>query len=168
MTERMLTSTGPVGATDPKTPTVIRYSTTDSTQYEWGNLVRAATDPSMGSTIVGIKLLLNPGTQDKDKPSHWPTGITDKILDEANLPKSAVQVAADYIRAIFSHAEREMTQNVPASYLETCKKEYVMSVPAAWSDKAKDATERVRVCHLNTAAPTNLRARQRRQPVYQV
>jgi molecular chaperone DnaK (HSP70) len=50
-------------------------------------------------------------------------------------------VAADYIRSIYEHALERIATKVPEKYLENdVQKKFVISVPAVWSDKAKDTT----------------------------
>lgn len=56
------------------------------------------------------------------------------------LPKDPVSVAADFIGAIYRHALSEIESAVPTKYFKRCQKEFVLSVPAVWSDAAKNAT----------------------------
>ena len=57
-----------------------------------------------------------------------------------------VEVASDYIKAIFEHALAEIEADVlDPSFLDGYKKAFVLTVPAVWSDKAKDMTLRVRM-----------------------
>lgn len=56
------------------------------------------------------------------------------------LPKDPVSVAADFIGAIYRHALSEIENTVPTKYFQLCQKEFVLSVPAVWSDAAKNAT----------------------------
>jgi hypothetical protein len=87
-----------------------------------------------------MKLLLDP---DQVKPVYVPATNTKSELKKLGRP--AVEVAADYIRALHDHALERIATKVPGSYLENdVRKKYVMSVPAVWSDKAKDTTLRVR------------------------
>lgn len=55
-----------------------------------------------------------------------------------------LEVASDYIKAIFQHALTEIESDVlDPSLLDGYKKAFVLTVPAVWSDKAKDMTLRV-------------------------
>lgn len=61
----------------------------------------------------------------------------------AKLVKPPVEMAADYIRSMYQHAMDHIATKVPEDYLQNeVKKKFVISVPAVWSDKAKDATLR--------------------------
>ncbi|KAK3378394.1 Hsp70 family protein-like protein [Podospora didyma] len=62
--------------------------------------------------------------------------------DLKKLPKDAVDVAADFIGAICNHALSKIEASVPRDYFLMCQKQFVLSVPAVWSDKAKDTTLR--------------------------
>lgn len=61
------------------------------------------------------------------------------------LPKSAVDVAADFIGAMYNHAMEKIGSRVPREYLDLCEKTFVLSVPAVWSEKAKESTIQVGV-----------------------
>lgn len=119
------------GHKHPKVPTIISYDTEAVHGFTWG------AQKHKGRTIQGIKLLLDPG---QTLPSYVPT--SNQKADLARLGKPAVDVAADYIRAIYKHAIEQVKTRVPAEYFEMCQKQFVLSVPAVWTDKAKDLTQR--------------------------
>ncbi|KAK8877381.1 Hsp70 family heat shock protein [Apiospora arundinis] len=113
---------------DVKVPTIISYN--GLTDFKWGYQVKL-TDKS----IVGIKLLLDP---DQDKPSYLPGSGKRTAL--RSLPKPAVDIAADYIGAVYNHALQEIRKGSVGSFFDTCERDVVLTVPAVWSDKAKDLT----------------------------
>jgi hypothetical protein len=118
----------------PKAPTVLQYS--NKTTFKWGYEVdRAAADK-----IIGIKLLLDP---DQKRPLFDTAGAADSKAQIAKLGKPPIDIASDYISAMYSHAMKHIAGKFPAGYLETMDKQFVLSVPAVWSDQAKDTTERV-------------------------
>ena len=90
--------------------------------------------------MEGVKLLLDP-TQ--ETPLYIPETKTAAELKK--LGKPAVNVATDYISAIYEHALAKIAAKVPADYLQMCQKKFVVTVPAVWSDKAKSATLAVSV-----------------------
>ena len=111
-------------------PTVISYNDKKRQSVTWG------AQKHKDVRIEGIKLLLDP---EQDKPIYVPAMNTKSEL--AKLGKPAVEVAADYIRAIYGHAMKRIATKVPENYLENdVQKKFVISVPAVWSDKAKAAT----------------------------
>lgn len=120
----------PGGESAPKVHTLISYDAKDSTKFSWGASVNRMTD-----SISGIKLLLDPA---QERPLYLPTG--DLQRDIRRLPKKTADVAADYIRSLFQHALSEITKKVPQGYLAMCQREYVLTVPAVWSDVAKNLT----------------------------
>ena len=89
----------------------------------------------MQDSIVGVKLLLDPS---QEMPLYLPSANHRRAARK--LPKPVVNVAADFIGAIYRHALKEIAKEVPKGYFELCKKHFVLSVPAVWSDKAKNAT----------------------------
>jgi hypothetical protein len=89
----------------------------------------------MADNIVGVKLLLDPS---QEKPLYLPTGNIKSDLKK--LPKTPLLVAADFIGAIYQYSLSEISKEVPKSYMDLCQKQFVLSVPAVWSDAAKSAT----------------------------
>lgn len=123
---------GAGGRTYSKCPTLIAY--TDAKEFKWGFEV----DRTSSSCIEGIKLLLDP---DQPKPLYAPSMDAAAVLGK--LRKQPMAVATDYISAVYHHAIKIIESKVPKDYLEILPKQYVLSVPAVWSDKAKDVTLRV-------------------------
>ncbi|KAM5370925.1 hypothetical protein ACJZ2D_008238 [Fusarium nematophilum] len=83
----------------------------------------------------GVKLLLDP---DQPKPMYLPSGSIKSEIKK--LPKKPVDIAADFIGAIYGHAIEKIESKVPRDYVSICQKHFVLSVPAVWSDQAKDRT----------------------------
>lgn len=98
----------------PKIPTQIKY---DGDGFTWG----AAVSPS-ADNIVGVKLLLDPS---QERPLYLPDGDIEN--DIKNLPKAPVQVAADFIGAIYQHALEEISSRVVKKYMALCRKQLVLS-----------------------------------------
>lgn len=120
------------GHSQPKVPTTICYDPQDPRKFTWGG------QRHHGDVIEGVKLLLDP---EQERPIYLPK---PPRLDLASMGKTPVDVAADYIGAIYNHALRQIAAGVPEGYVETCKKDFVLTVPAVWSDKAKNLTMLVR------------------------
>ncbi|KAG6199235.1 hypothetical protein E4U10_005217 [Claviceps purpurea] len=118
------------GIAAPKIPTILEYSEEEPTGFRWG----ASVNKSSGG-IVAIKLLLDPK---QERPLYLPATHTRTELRA--LPKAPIEIAADFMRAIYEHALEEIASAVPKAYMDICQKEFVLSVPAVWSDAAKNAT----------------------------
>lgn len=105
------------GISAPKIPTTICYKPQGIQAFKWG----AATeyDPD---AIVGIKLHLDPTQK---RPAYLPGELIQKELK--SLPKPAIEVAADFIGALFKHAYAEIGRTVPREYMDMCSKEFVLS-----------------------------------------
>ncbi|KAH7157318.1 hypothetical protein B0J13DRAFT_592817 [Dactylonectria estremocensis] len=114
----------------PKIPTVIRYDKDDPKAFTWG-----ATLDNDRESIVAVKLLLDPK---QEIPIYLKASNIKAELKK--LPKPPVQVTADFIGAMYAHAISEISTRFSKNYVDLCHKEYVLSVPAVWSDSAKDAT----------------------------
>lgn len=124
---------GAKGVTYDKCPTLLRYD--DDGSIKWGSEL----DRSSQNRIEAIKLLLDP---DQPKPIYVPE--TDITATLRRLGKPPISVATDYLGHIYAHASQKIASKYPSGYFEVLKKQYVLIVPAVWSDKAKDATLRVR------------------------
>jgi hypothetical protein len=81
--------------------------------------------------------LLDP---DQGRPIYLPDSTAKS--DIRNLGKPAVDVAADFVGAIYKHAMSKIESKIPEEYLDMCQKKFVLTVPAVWSDEAKDATKK--------------------------
>ncbi|KAF5006441.1 hypothetical protein FDECE_7201 [Fusarium decemcellulare] len=114
----------------PKIPTLIKYDKDSPESFSWGAALNNQSDG-----IVGVKLLLD---EKQEIPIYLPVRDIKKNIKA--LPKPAVEVAADFIVAIHGHAISEISNKFSKDYVGLCRKEYVLSVPAVWSDAAKDAT----------------------------
>jgi hypothetical protein len=113
---------------------VICYDPDNKDSFTWGGM-RHKTD-----VVTGVKLLLDP---EQPRPLYLPESTAKSDLRK--LGKPAVDVAADFIGAIYKHAMSKIEAKVPMDYLLMCQKQFVLSVPAVWSDRAKDTTLRVGV-----------------------
>lgn len=102
----------------PKINTLISYDPKDSSKFTWGASVNRIT----GDGIAGIKLLLDP-TQ--ERPLYLPAGNIER--DIRKLPKNPVNIAADFIGAVYQHALAEITKQVPRDYMSMCEKQFVLS-----------------------------------------
>lgn len=125
---------GAKGITYDKCPTLLKYEQDGS--IRWGFELDRATE----GRIEAIKLLLDP---EQPRPIYVPAVDTEAELKK--LGKSPSTVATDYIRAIFEHATAKIESKYPQNYFQMLKKQYVLTVPAVWSEKAQDITLRVRL-----------------------
>ncbi|KAK4936969.1 hypothetical protein LTR10_022279 [Elasticomyces elasticus] len=115
----------------PKVPTAQLYDSDGSLRFGY------ELDRLEGDKIERIKLLFDP---EQPRPFFIPVDVEGEM---AKLPKAVVEVASDYMRAIFQHAIKEIEGNyVDPELLHNYEKQYVLTVPAVWSDKAKDMTLR--------------------------
>jgi hypothetical protein len=124
---------GAQGRSVPKTPTVMKYI--GKNKFQWGYEL----DRTIEEKIVGIKLLLDP---DQERPLFDTAGAAATKWELKKLGKPPVDIASDYIGAIYKHAMKQIEGKVPQDYLGMLSKQFVLSVPAVWSDKAKDTTLR--------------------------
>lgn len=154
-------SIGLEGYREPKVPTLILYDENDPSKFKWGGQVTWR-DPA----VHGVKLLLDPAQK---KPEYLPA--TSFETDRNALPKDPVDVAADFIGAMYNHALSVAGSSVIRDFFDMCEKEFILSVPAVWSDKAKDLTLKVelRGWHVFvslTTALTCIENRPRRKPAF--
>ncbi|KAH2737389.1 hypothetical protein KXV39_008198 [Aspergillus fumigatus] len=120
-------STWPGGGnrTSPKVPSVLSY---DGFNITWGYQVHP-----FAEAFQGIKLLLDENQEIKYAPS-----LASKALLKKHK-KDAVQVTADYLNRLISHAKSILQRRFDIS-AHDMNLRFVLTVPATWSDKAKDKT----------------------------
>jgi hypothetical protein len=118
----------------PKTPTVIKYNSSSAQTFRWGYELDQVEDK-----ISSLKLLLDP-----EQPHPYDI-MTDVDAEIAKLPKRVLDIASDYMKAIYEHAVSVIQQDsMDPTFLDQYQKVYVLTVPAVWSDKAKSLTLQVK------------------------
>jgi hypothetical protein len=75
-------------------------------------------------------------------PLYVPASNTKKEL--AKLGKPPLDVASDYLKSLYQHALGHINNAYPKDFVDMQQKKFVLTVPAVWSDKAKDLTLKVR------------------------
>ncbi|OXV10443.1 hypothetical protein Egran_01797 [Elaphomyces granulatus] len=106
--EKIYTITNWPGGEDliaPKVPTVIRYDPGSTTSFQWGYEIT-----SLDDKITALKLLLDP---DQPRPYFIPTNVEVEMV---KLPKTVLEVASDYMGAVFQHALKEIDPEAVRAY----------------------------------------------------
>lgn len=85
--------------------------------------------------IRGVKLLLD----ESQKYRYSPALESAKALKD--LKKTPLEASGDYLGKVVAHA-RDILHRRFGTALEAMDLQYVLTVPAVWSDKAKDSTRR--------------------------
>ncbi|KID59176.1 Hsp70 family protein, partial [Metarhizium hybridum] len=117
----------------PKAPSVLKYEDGSTTSFQWGYQL----DLTRDANITELKLLLDP---DQPRPYFISSNVQAEM---ARLPKGVMDVASDYMRVMLQHAVKQIEKEVmDRSILDNYQKKFVLTVPAVWSDKAKDLTLR--------------------------
>jgi hypothetical protein len=137
---------GETGCTE-KTPTVLSYKNGSDAPPIWGARVKS----NDGSRVVHFKLGLQ-----EDIGSHYGdpkvgTNVSESVLggflencawEHPDLPgKTALDFARDYLTCLVKHVrEKVLPTRFGPIFLRNQKLSYVITVPAIWSNKAKDLT----------------------------
>ncbi|RHZ44338.1 uncharacterized protein CDV56_100181 [Aspergillus thermomutatus] len=111
--------------TTPKVPTTISY---ENGKFLWGYQT-----PMFGEVVRGVKLLLDP-TQEID---YRPAVQSKDIL--AKYGKQPLDVARDYLQLLVNSAKETLRRGF-GNALDSMEIRYVLTVPAVWTDKAKNMT----------------------------
>lgn len=135
--ELVMSWPGAAGILTPNTPTLIDYDVKQRCSFTWGYKV----NPTGKGKLEGFKLLLDP---DQPVPLYVPAINTKKEL--SRLGKDPVSVASDYIGALYKHALDSITSCYPKDFVNEHQKKFVFTIPAVWTDKAKDNLKRA--CYL--------------------
>ncbi|OOO07679.1 Heat shock protein 70 [Aspergillus oryzae] len=121
--------------TSVKVPSVISY---DGQRTYWGYQVRPFTE-----AFRGIKLLLDESQETKYTPS-----LASKVL-LGERKTNAVQVMADYLKYLVEYAKSVLRRRFGIAAKDMDLR-FTLTVPAVWSDTAKDRT-------LNAAIQADIR-----------
>lgn len=139
-----------------KVPSVIQYGTKDARRFRWGFEVK----PEAENPLRWFKLLLNeqgprannvsnraPSTQNLSETHRGDANqLADLLNTIASLPqdKTALAVVTDYLTGIYKHTRDTLDKHYPQSFSRSIGKdialEFCLTVPAIWTDAAKDLT----------------------------
>ncbi|CAG8290055.1 unnamed protein product [Penicillium salamii] len=121
--------------TTEKVPTLLAYR---DSKLAWGHQVDHPGN-RLDDTIEGVKLLLD----EKQIYRFEPASHSKQIIKKMN--KTPVDVVADYLERLVAHLMEVLNRRFSTA-LQTMELRYILTVPAVWSDKAKDAT--LRAAHM--------------------
>ncbi|KAJ5964982.1 uncharacterized protein N7479_004858 [Penicillium vulpinum] len=117
--------------TSQKVPTLSSYR---DGRMKWGHQTDQSSHPGNEHGLIqGVKLLLD----ESQKYRYAPASDSQEIIKELN--KTPVEVAGDYLEKLVAHARKVLKRRFGTA-LQTMDLEYILTVPAVWSDKAKDLT----------------------------
>lgn len=103
-------------------------------RFLWGYQALASSQ----EPIRGVKLLLD----EEQSYRYSPSLRAKKMLGV--LKKSPVDVSAEYLKKVLEHIHQNLERRFGPA-VNNMSKKYVLTVPAVWSDKAKDATMKVAI-----------------------
>ena len=129
--------------TSEKVPTLLSYR---GSKLAWGHQVDHSGERP-DTTIEGVKLLLDPSQTYRFKPAR----DAERLLQELN--KTPVQAVGDFLERLVAHLMEILNRRFSTA-LQSMELQYILTVPAVWSDKAKDAT--MRAAHLANIPPSAL------------
>ena len=124
-----------------KTPTLLAYE--NGRAISWGGQVSTAHK----TRIAGFKLGLHGGV--RHHYTNGEAGLLGGFLADPNwrhpkLPsKTAIDFAADYLALVGNHVMNEvLAQQYDEVYLSNKQVSFALTVPAIWTEGAKDATRK--------------------------
>lgn len=94
-----------------------------------------------------FKLGLDPSMQ-REKSSlarRYPGNTQLPIQMSSSGAHTPRKLTTDYLRAICCHTERMLLRNVLEAVLRRTQREYVITVPAVWTEKARNVTAKCAV-----------------------
>lgn len=128
---------GAIGITSDKVPTEISYtpstdSSSDEKTIKWGFQFRPE-EPRLRC----IKLFL----ERNHKLPHFVSPL-DTAAQLGKYRKTVMDAVSDYLKEIYKHTIETLTRRYGETFMSMTKVQFVLTVPAVWSDAAKDATLR--------------------------
>ena len=107
-----------------------RSNTATHEVIQWGYQIK-----SHHTSLRYLKLLLDPH---QDLPSYV---SREDLYSQLQLcGKTAAEAIADYLSALYKRIQEELVKRYGKVMVDTTMIEYVVTVPAVWSDVAKDET----------------------------
>jgi molecular chaperone DnaK (HSP70) len=133
-------------STFDKVQTVLAYK--NGEPGNWGESVRRGDNPRMEYFKLGLQENLNSAAYRNSSESSSLGGyLNDHDWRHPLLPnKRALDVTSDYLKCVLQHV---LTDQLPKKYgtkfLQNQNISYVLTVPAVWSDTAKERTRQAAV-----------------------
>jgi hypothetical protein len=134
-----------------KTPSVIAYQTAPGPPI-WGGSVRPKDEPQVRCFKLGLQENVREHYKIQGDQESIPNSILGGFLSEdkwrhPQLPdKTALDFTMDYLKSIHNYVLNEvLPQRYGQEFLKNQKFSYVLTVPAIWSDLAKDLTRRAAI-----------------------
>ncbi|KAH9904264.1 hypothetical protein F4778DRAFT_789845 [Xylariomycetidae sp. FL2044] len=116
------------GRSSDKVPTQLRYLT--ESEFEWGFQIPSNAPPS--SVLTLFKLGLEP------EKLHRASEVTGKALEIEDVD----QKINDYLSGIIGQFMSTLRRQIGTAIIETTSFQFLLTVPAIWSEHAKDRTEK--------------------------
>ncbi|EPS43230.1 hypothetical protein H072_2762 [Dactylellina haptotyla CBS 200.50] len=139
---------GQGNANEVKTPSQIAYGSGDDFPdgFRWGSDIPIVKGLARH---VWIKLLLNsPSTANGGANMDADPTFANKTAlrppsGYMSLPpgKAAIDVVSDYLSGVYKHTLQRLSQHYGREYIEVTPIDFVLTVPAIWSDKARNLTK---------------------------
>ncbi|CAZ85793.1 unnamed protein product [Tuber melanosporum] len=115
--------------TSGKAPSEIAYT---SSGVKWGFGI-----PIKEPTLTWFKLLLDPTKYPLANSTNSPLARTKQLIPHGKNP---VDVVADYLSELYKHTINHLEKTLGKSTVEVSPLDFVLTVPAVWSDAAKNLT----------------------------
>ena len=133
------------GATFGKTPTIIAYKN-NGEPGNWGARVRPRDSPQVAHFKLGLQENAN-SMYKRSELSVLGGYMADHDWRHPQLPhKSAVDVTSDYLKSIVQYVlTDQLPRNYGQEFLLNQNISYITTVPAVWSEKAKELTRQAGV-----------------------
>lgn len=118
---------GGANLTSPKVPSKISYEKDD---IKWGFQIKP-----FQTCIECFKLCLDPNLRPPDFVS-----LPNIYAQLQKHGKSVQDVVRDYLQMLYDHTITMLTRSLGQTFVENTKIEFILTCPAVWSDRSKNAT----------------------------
>ena len=130
------------GITSDKVPTEIGYTTPPSQDHRSDSVAKPAPAIKWGfqfkpedTRLRCIKLFLDRN----QKLPHFVSPV-ETAAQLRKYEKTVMEAVSDYLSQIYKHTMETLTRRYGDSFMSMTKVQFVLTVPASWSDYGKDAT----------------------------
>jgi hypothetical protein len=144
---------GPIpntNTTNEKVPSQIAYGTQFEGGFEWGNKIKSRTKREVWTKLLldkttkrdEMRLILELLTGNKTENKHLKSddGKDDDDRPSTYPEKDPVKIVGDFLSGVRKHVMSCLETTYGKSLLREFEIELVVTVPAVWSDKAKNLT----------------------------
>ncbi|EEH37287.2 hypothetical protein PAAG_07568 [Paracoccidioides lutzii Pb01] len=123
------------GVSSQKVPSEIRFDGPGNEQFKWGFQIKHGQERH-----IWFKLDLDPDNSRTGKLTQLSRTLKDLFVSPPEYQRTTEDIVAAYLTGLRRHAVAHLEKLYGAAVMKDCQLDWIITVPAVWSDLAKKKT----------------------------